>query len=243
MLAGTLKNSCKNCKNTIEGDFCSNCGRAKKLRKIDGSYILSEIGSILNFDRGILYTIRELILRPGKNVQAFIHNDRNRLVKPVVFIIISSLIYSLMQEIFNFEDGFVNYSFDADSANALIFGWVTKNYGYANLMMAIFIAVWIKLLYRKQPYNLFEILILLCFIIGTAMLIFTVFGILESTFQLNIIDKGFFIGVMYISWGIGQFFKGHKLLNAVKGFLSYMLGLITFTIALLAIGFAIDWIN
>lgn len=234
---------CDHCKIESNGYFCSNCGRAKILKRIDAEYILSEIGSVLNFDKGILYTIRELLIRPGKNIRNFIHRDRNRLVKPIVFVIICSLTYTVLQQLLNFEDGYVNYSFDSDATSAILFDWVTKNYGYANLLIAIFIACWIKLLFRKHSYNIFETLILLCFIIGMGMLIFSFFGIIDSLIDLKIIDKGFFIGVVYISWGIGQFFDGNKFVNSFKGFMSYMLGLISFTIVLLIIGIVIDWVS
>jgi len=234
---------CEYCTSENRGDFCSNCGRAKTLKRIDSKYILSEIGSILNFDKGILYTIKELLIRPGKNVQNFIHKDRKRLVKPIVFIIICSLTYTILQQLLNFEDGYVNYSFDENSASTSIFDWVTKNYGYANLLITIFIAFWIKVLFRKHSYNFYEILILLCFVIGVGMLIFSFFGIMDSLSNLKIIDKGFFVGVLYISWGIGQLFQGNRLVNSLKGFLSYMLGLVSFTIIILLLGIMLDWIN
>ena len=234
--------NCKSCSSKVFDSFCPNCGQSKDVKRINGKYILSEIGSIFNLDKGIFYTIRELLLRPGKNIQNFILEDRKRLVKPIVYIIICSLTYTFLQQLLNFEDGYVNYSFEENTITSSIFEWVTKNYGYANILISIFIALWVKLLFRKNSYNIFEILILLCFVIGTAMLIFTVFGILDSLINYTIIDKGFFLGVLYISWGIGQFFNGNKLVNSLKGFASYMLGLMTFTILILMIGSLIDWI-
>ena len=75
----------------------------------------------LNFDRGILYTVRELLLRPGKTVRQFIQEDRNRLVKPIVFIIVCSLIYSLIQQVVRFEDGYVGYSFEKNVCRVCYF--------------------------------------------------------------------------------------------------------------------------
>ncbi len=50
---------------------------------------------MINFDKGIFYTIKELLIRPGENIPKFIHNDRNRLVKPLIFVIVCSLIYTI----------------------------------------------------------------------------------------------------------------------------------------------------
>jgi hypothetical protein len=231
---------CGNCNAAIQGDFCSTCGRPQTLSRINGKYILTEIGSILNFEKGILFTIRELLVRPGASIQKFILEDRNRLVKPLVFIIICSLVYTLIQQLFQFEDGYVNYSFGKASPTTVIFKWISQNYGYANILMAVFIALWIKIFFRKYQYNFFEILILLCFVMGMGMLLFAFFGIFDSLIDLKIIDKGFLVGILYMSWAIGQFFDKQKYFNYIKAFLSYIFGLTTFTIGVLIIGYLTD---
>ncbi|WP_296705703.1 DUF3667 domain-containing protein [Algoriphagus sp.] len=234
---------CKKCETKLSGSYCFNCGAPIQLNRIDRKYVFNEIGSVLNFDKGILYTIKELLLRPGKTVQEFILEDRNRIVKPIVFIIICSLIYTLFQRLLHFEDGYVNYSEGDTSTSSLIFEWVSNNYGYANIIMALFIALWIKIFFKKYGYNYFEILILLCFTMGMGMLFFSVFGIIDSMVEMTIIDKGFLLGIFYIAWAIGQFFDKKKFFNYIKAFIAYMLGFITFTIGVLLIGFLIDYVK
>ena len=235
--------TCNKCQSELIGPFCSNCGKPQKIKRINGQYILTEIGSVLNFDKGILFTIRELLIRPGLNIQKFILEDRNRLVKPIVYLIIGSLVYTLLQQLLNFEDGYVNYSMDESSSISIIFDWVSKNYGYANILMSVFIAFWIKIFFRKYNYNFFEILILLCFVMGTGMLIFSFFGILNSVSKLQILDKGILLGILHISWAIGQFFQKRKILNYLKAFLSYLLGMISFSITIVVIGMVVDLIK
>jgi len=234
---------CKNCETEVIQNYCPNCGTPVVLKRINGQYILKEISSVLNFDRGILYTIRELLLRPGKNIQTFVLEDRNRLVKPIIFIIITSLIYTLAQQFLHFEDGYVNAGGFEESATTNIFGWIQKNYGYANIIMAIFIAGWIKVFFRKYEYNFFEILILLCFLMGIGMLIYTVFGLIESITKIQILQIGGMVALVYTSWAIGQFFDKNKKANYLKGFLSYLLGMITFFLAAIILGMGIDLIQ
>ncbi|MBL4594821.1 MAG: DUF3667 domain-containing protein [Flavobacteriales bacterium] len=231
---------CKKCEAELSDDFCSKCGNPKVLKKIDGSYILSEIVSVLNFDKGIFYTIKELFVRPGENVHKFIHNDRNRLVKPIIFIIVCSLIYTIAQQLLKFEDGYVNAGGFGDSAVSNIFEWIQKNYGYANILMSIFITVWIKLFFKKYNYNFFEIIILLCFVMGIGMLIYTTFGIIESITKLKILQIGGIITFIYTSWAIGQFFDRNKKLNYLKGLIAYLLGMITFYFLAVILGLGID---
>lgn len=136
----------------------------------------------------------------------------------------------------------MNYSFGEGSASTALFVWLSGHYGYANIMMAFFIALWIKLFYRKYNYNFFEILILLCYVMGGSMLIFSFFGLLQVWGPLKILDKGFLIGVLYAAWGIARFFDPVKKINYLKGILSYMLGMITFVFVALCLGGVLDWV-
>lgn len=234
---------CKNCNSEVTQNYCSNCGHPTTLNRINGQYVFNEVSSVLNFDRGILYTVRELLLRPGKTVRQFIQEDRNRLVKPIVFIIICSLIYSLIQQTVRFEDGYVGYSFEKTSAVSAIFDWVSKNYGYSNILMGMFIAFWIKIFFKKYGYNFYEILILLCFVMGVGMLLFAGFGIADSLIDLKIMDKGYLLGILYILWAIANFFDAKKIINYPKSVIAYFFGMLTFMIAIYAVGGLIDIIK
>lgn len=235
---------CPNCNTIIDEKYCSQCGRPAELPRIDGQYIRKEIGSVLSFDKGILLTIRELVLRPGQNIREFLFNDRNRLVKPIIFIIICSLSYTLSQRLLNFEDGYFNFSSETeDSAILTIFSWVQKNYGYANIIIAFFIAFWTQLLFRKSGYNFFEILVLIFFIIGVGMLIFSVFGIIDALTPIRILNIGGITGMLYAAWAIGQFFDKKKMLNYLKAALSYVLGIVSFSLLAILLGTIVDAIK
>ncbi len=237
-----MSNICKNCKNVHSGDFCSNCGRPTNPKRIDGQYILNEIGSVLSFEKGFLFTIKGLLTKPGKNIREFITDDRNRLIKPIIFIIICSLIYTIAVQLFHVEDGYIKFGSSDKSTTALILEWIQNNYGYANILIGVFITLWIKILFKKYHYNFFEILILLCFVMGVGMLIFAFFGILEALLPLKLMQIGGFVGTLYATWAIGQFFDKGKIINYLKAFISYLLGMITFSFAALALGFVIDLI-
>lgn len=231
---------CKNCKAEIKQNYCSNCGQASKIKRIDGHYIAHEIGQILNFDRGILFTIKELLIRPGKNIRTFVSENRNRLVKPIIFIIVTSLIYSLINHFFHIEDGYVNFEETKQSATGYIFKWVQDHYGYANIIMGIFIASWAKLFFRKYNYNFFEILILLCFVMGIGMLIYAVFALIQGITHIDLTQVGGILGFIYSAWAIGQFFDKRKFSNYIKALFSYLLGFLTFSLTAILIGTLID---
>lgn len=238
-------NRCIKCKSEFQGNYCSHCGHPKEIERIDGRYVLSEMASVLNFQKGIFFTIKELLIRPGQSIRTFISEDRNRLVKPIMFILITSLIYTLFVQIFHFEDGYINYNFDdwQGSSLGVIFQWVSNHYGYSNIIMALFIVLWIQVFFKKYKHNFFEILILMCFIMGMCMLMFAFLGVLESITRIRIMDYAINLVFIYAFWAIGQFFDKTKLLNYLKALIAYFLGFVTFTLVIIGIGIFIDLIK
>lgn len=231
--------NCRNCNFELNGNYCSNCGQPAQLKRIDGHYIVHEIEHVLHFEKGILFTVRELLVNPGKNIRNFFAENRSRLVKPIIFIIVTSLIYSVTSHFFHIEEGYVVAKDIEKSSVTAIFTWVQQHYGYANIIMGVFIALWVKLFFRKYGYNFFEILILLCFLMGMGMLIFAFFAFLQGVTHIKLMAFAGAIGFAYCAWAIGEFFS-RKAINYFKAFWAYVLGYLTFCIAALALGSLID---
>ena len=162
-----------------------------------------------------------------------------------MFLIITSLIYTIFVKIFHFYDGYINYKSDdlQGSSLGVIFQWIAEHYGYSNIIMAVFIAIWIKVLFKKYNYNFYEILILLCFVMGIGMVMLALFGAFESITKIHFLEYGVYVFFIYVLWAIGQFFDKRKIANYVKALISYFLGMITFTSVALGIGVLIDLIK
>lgn len=231
---------CRNCNEPVDGKYCSNYGQPAKLQRIDVHYVVHEIERILHFEWGILYTIKELLISRGKNVWQFISENRSRLVKPIIFVIVTSLIYTLISQYFHVA-GFINFDDSEESTTTVIFKWIQEHYGYANILMGIFIVLWSRVLFLKYDYDSFEVLILLCFVIGMQMLIFSVFAILTGLTHLNLVPLVGFVGIAYRTWAVGQFYNKKKVLSYAKALAAYVLGLVTFSLLAVQLGQLIDW--
>lgn len=232
--------NCKNCNTELNSKFCPDCGQQTNLKRIDGHYIIHEIEHVLHFERGILYTVRELITNPGQNIRNYISENRSRLVKPIIFIILTSLIYTLISHFFHIEEEYVNYKGLEKSSIGTILKWIQGNYGYASILTGIFIAIWLKVFFRKYGYNFFELLIMLCFVQGISMLIFAVFALGEGLLHFKLLSVAGIFGLIYLVWAIGNFFEAKKIGNYFKALISILLGTITFYIIIFAIGITID---
>ena len=234
---------CKNCNAEINSPFCPECGQPETLKRIDRHYIMHEIQHVLHFERGILYTIRELFIRPGENIRKFISENRSRLVKPIIFIIVSSLIYTFINHYFHIEDQYIKQEgLPVNSTFFKIITWMQGNYGYMNILAGAFIAFWLKIFFRKHGYNFWELLIMLCFVLGMSMLIFAVFSLIEGFSGLNLFSLGGIIAIIYAIWAIGNFYGKKKIGNYLKALCAYLIGFITFMISLGIIAFIGDLI-
>jgi hypothetical protein len=232
--------NCKNCNTEIDSNFCPNCGQAANLKRIDRHYIVHEVEHVLHFERGILYTIRELATKPGQNIRNYLSENRSRLVKPIIFIIVTSLIYTLISHFFHIEDEYIKYEGFTNSAIGDVLEWIQSHYGYANLLIGIFVAFWLKVLFKKYGYNFYELLIMLCFALGISMLIYSVFAIVEGILHFKLFKIAGMVGVLYLIWAIGNFFEAKRIKNYIKALISFLLGTISFYIVIFAVGITLD---
>ncbi|MBS9774419.1 MAG: DUF3667 domain-containing protein [Tenacibaculum sp.] len=220
---------CKKCNEEIIKNYCPNCGIPKKIERIDFYYILSQLASIFTLQKGIFYTIKEVFIRPNKSIKNFILYDRNSLVKPIIFLFLTSFIYALINRLLNIEI----LRIEVDSNEILKYSFLKileDNIAYMNIIFIFFIAMWLRLFFRKQSFNFFEILILLCFVIGNVLLMSSIFNIIQSLVNIELQYISFIIVGSYTIYSIFVFFGDKKTKSLVKVLGAYVLGILTATL-------------
>ena len=232
-------NSCKNCNEPIVGNFCSNCGQPAKLKRIDKYYIIQELGGFFFANKGMIYTIKKILINPGDSVRRFITEDRYRFVKPITFLFVSSLIYVITSSLFNVS--IQDYmDFDEGTIVSFVMTWLIEHPGYMNIIVGMFMAFFIKIFFKKAGYNIFEIFILMCFVCGMTTLFDSVGAIIQGITHLKFIQISIFISFTYSTWAIAQFFDRKKVASYIKAFLSYILGMLVFGFLIGVVGAIID---
>jgi len=235
--------NCKNCENPITENFCSNCGQQVTLKRIDNHYIQHEFLHLLHFEKGFFYTAKELIVRPGDSIREFIKNDRAKHMKPVPFLILTSLLYTIVAHFLHADDIATEKEklLLAKSSIGSIQHWIQAHYGYANIISGFFYAICIMLFFKKYKYNFFEITVLLCFLMGQQMLLLTImtffFPVLGAEIYKNLL---LILTFAYSTWAIGQFFDRARMASYIKAFFAYLLGNILWILAIIIIGVAAD---
>ena len=232
--------TCSKCSREFADNYCGHCGQAAKLKRIDSKYVLHEIVHVLHLERGIFFTIKELVLRPGATVRNFISTDRSRLVKPVIFLIITSVIYSICSHLApHAEEHYTPLEKSVLSDLKVISDWIQHHYGYANIIMGIFITLWLKLFFRNYTFSFFEFLVLLCFVMGIGMLLLALSSIIEAVIGLHLVFITEFITIIYCSWAIGQFFDKSRFGSYMKALAAYLTGMISYNVLVIIVCIAI----
>ncbi len=71
---------CQNCGKGFEGNYC---GQKAGGRRIEAKYVRNKIpNSIFQLDRGFLFTLKELFIRPGHSIRDFLAGKRKSHYKP-----------------------------------------------------------------------------------------------------------------------------------------------------------------
>ena len=218
-----------------------------KLKRIDGRYIFREIADVFLAKSGLFYTIKKMLISPGKSVRQYLEEDRKPFVRPIVFVIVTSLIFALADFFLPVFDEarhsnpdvivFVNPFFVGgfEGVDSAVLKWISEASAYTTLLIGLFIAFFVKLFFRKSGYNFFEIFVLLCYVCGVSMLFYSTAVILWGLTGFTIggltpIGISFHILPLYAVWAIGQFFDkkqrnaSQKAILYIKGYLSYGLG-------------------
>ena len=225
--------------------------RQSKPKRMDWQYIFREITDVVFAKNGLLYTIKKMLISPGKSVRHYLEEDRKPFVRPIVFVIITSLIFAFVDFFFPAFGGlrasypnstfFINPFFISgfSTASAVLI-WIAEASAYTTLLLGLFVALAAKLFFRKSGYNFVEIFVLLCYVCGIAMLFLSVGAIIPHFFDFNIytIRISERIAIIYLVWAVGQFFdkeQGWTKRNIIKkgwiyirAFLSYYIGAVVY---------------
>lgn len=95
---------CLNCNAELSGNFCANCGQKAALGRITFKETLySFMSASFALEGPLLYTIKGLILRPGKVFREYFSGKRKTYYKPVAFFILMTAFYIILRTMINFD--------------------------------------------------------------------------------------------------------------------------------------------
>ena len=121
---------CANCARVTDGPeqkFCPACGQPTPTHRIDWHFLGHELEhSVLHMDRGVLYTLKRLMLRPGLLIRDYIEGRRAGIVKPLLLIMMTGAAATVM----------AHYALDGDALGASLTAGMEAGAGHQSDMNA-----------------------------------------------------------------------------------------------------------
>jgi len=236
--------NCNSCAYNYEGYYCPKCGQKHHSERFTlKQSSLWIFDKLFNLEKGIFYTLKELLFRPGKTIIGYFNRDTVRYMHPFRFVFVLATISAILTVMLSSYDS----SELSEQMNAIsgeqsekskefydrFFG-IFNDYLTLIIMLGIpFNALASKIVYLKYKYNFAEHLILNSFGYGLTIaislpaffLIFIPNGLVWGTFVNLII---YYFG---FAWIFSKVFKESILISILKAILQSIVTLILIAIA------------
>lgn len=156
---------CLNCDEETSGNFCSNCGQKTAIHRIDFKNFITHdfLHGLFHVEKGMLFTAKESLIRPGKAAIDYIEGKRIRYYNVFYFIL---LLIGLNLFFSNYYDQLVEI-YDGNSAKVVndALGIKFEHFisDYAKILIFSFVplfAINSFILFRKRKLNFSEHIII-----------------------------------------------------------------------------------
>jgi hypothetical protein len=217
--------TCKNCGHKFEGRYCNHCGQSAKTHRIDIKFLWEDIQhGIIHYDKGIIFTLKQLYLKPGYVIKDYINGKRVHHFRPISLCIVLATIYALVFHLLHIK---LIKDEDIDAAN--FFEKIIQHYYWFVFATIPIFALSTFISFRDKEYNFWEYFILETFKVAQRLLIH-IFSlpILYFFSDINvariILYLLMILDIALIIWTNLQFFnKTGQLKVALLSILSYLI--------------------
>lgn len=173
-------NKCLNCDHPLNESFCSHCGQSANTHKLNFHFLVHDIQhGVLHFDKGFLFTSKELFTRPGYTIRDFIHGKRVKHFKPISMVLILAGIYGFLFHYFNISmlantisvSGSGEEFLKIKSAITRLSDWMASHYAIVALLQIPIFTIGSFFAFYKAGYNFIEHFVLNTFLTAQRLII------------------------------------------------------------------------
>lgn len=239
---------CNNCGNDFTGNFCPICSQKAGIGRIGWNSVRQGVMDIWGLGtRSLLYSIWQLLLRPGHLISDYISGKRQVSFPPVKMLFIIAVLYSMLYY-WLLPKAMVNISYDEMKAGMQAFDDISmsikNNYSWFSLIMALLAVLPTWFMFRYSPRHtahtlpegffiqvfLAVIMLVLCFLLMPLVLV--------DLFLYSYLAL-FILGIYYII--VYKYLFGYGLWGTLwrSGFI--LLGVIVLGVGAILILFDIDF--
>ncbi|MGJ8592808.1 MAG: DUF3667 domain-containing protein [Aquaticitalea sp.] len=251
-------NECLNCNTNLVDNYCSSCGQKADTRRISfRNFVFNDIlHGTFSIERGMLFTAKQALLRPGRAALDYISGKRKRYYN--VFLL-ALVVFGLILFLRHFYDVLANAKGDIQTSPDLPNEASKKLDQLISEKSKLFVFLFVPMsalasfvLFRRKKLNLSEHFILsgmmllgILLISAAGNLLFYFDLLMNSNFVANILDYGTpTVAILYIGYGYCNAFADDYsrwgMLYRIPLFF-LLLVLQAYIILFFVIGFITDW--
>lgn len=247
--------ACLNCETALTDKYCGHCGQPASTHRLSLGHLLHEIPhTIWHVDKGIFYTLRELLTRPGATILGYMRGQRARHFAPLSLLLLVTGIYSFVAAKMHLGE-IVTQTSMSDSAAELR---AAHQHGSESMMRytgwlyagaAPFIALFARRILRRSGLNLAEALVAVLYVTAAGNLLsllltpgyhwaHTGAGYAGMTAVVSIVFTA------YQTWAYGQLLLDTPLRRLGRWWRGLLVALATYGIVMLfgmVVMFAANW--
>ena len=181
--------------------------------RITIGYLWQEVLSTLSWDKGFFFTVKMLLLNPGKAIREYLQGVRSRYSHPVRFLVFTTAVstYAVIKlDLINkfYDEAGVLSTDEADRhIQQQLVTFIYQYYNIITFLAIPILAAFTYLFFQKKGYNFAEHLVLNTFLAAEGMLLYLI-GSIGMYYYPAIFNTVYqIIWVVYISWGLVSFFQ------------------------------------
>jgi hypothetical protein len=220
---------CKNCNTIFKGNYCNNCGQKAGAERFTLKHLPGEfLHGFFHVHGGLIFTIKELFIRPGVTLRGYISGRRVDYFNPFTFLVLISIAGGFVYKWSGIPDH-INQNFLASGETIRFTG---KYFSYRMLLTIPAYALICSIIYRSFKYNFAEHLIINTFLISQSIVLMVIWMVISSLVQPgNLVFVILFIGafISFILYQVVVFFHlfntGNIILRWIKALVNVLIGL------------------
>lgn len=235
---------CLNCESPLSGNYCQQCGQSAKIKRISFKETIDDFfSSTFALEGPLLFTLKSLIINPGRMYREFIAGRRKTYYKPVAFFIVLTAFYLIVKALIGYDplEGEFQQADEKVDPRVIKFKaaatYMVTHINNIMLILVFSIGLNLKLFFRKR-YNLAEYTMIGFYTTGVYILFASGIMLIDKYFFSTSRTLMFVVLALYIIYSLATLFQPKSFLAYIKYLIAAVLSILLYMTA----GFALSYL-
>jgi len=211
-------NICKNCGNNFSGNYCNDCRQSAKTLRITWKELFFQFShAFFHANKGIIHTIKELIIHPGNAIRDYLNGKRVNHLNPFLFLLLVGGLSTFLYTTIHLK--FPNEAIELHKIEIINPMLAHKFFAAIGFNFVILLTITDLIFYYKAGFNLPELIVSNSFQAGQIMVYSIIFLPLifvqdyfivnnDSIFDIRSLE--YLVNLVFLFFTRYQFYKAKR---------------------------------